>query len=74
VSPFLDVSYLPPDFSVDVQCVLPDHGMNLGTTDNPIAALSISMTVTLKGFFSQLVSFRQTYNAQVQGTGAGNWV
>jgi hypothetical protein len=73
VSPYLDVRYLPPDFSVDVQCVIPDHGMNLGTRADPIAALPLSLTVTLKGFFSQLVSARRTYNAQVVGTGAGTW-
>jgi hypothetical protein len=74
VSPYLDVSYLPPDFSVDVRCVMPNHGMNLGTRENPVAALPIDLTVTLKGFFSQLVSFSHRYQGQVQGTGGGNWM
>lgn len=73
VTPYLDVRRLPPDFSVDVQVIAPDHGLNLGTAGDPIAALPFNLTVTLKGFFGQLVSFRQTYRAQVQGTGGGRW-
>lgn len=73
VSPYLDVRYLPPDFSVDVHVIMPDHGLNLGTRVDPLAALPIEMTVTLKGFFGQLVSFRRTFRGQVEGTGAGTW-
>jgi hypothetical protein len=74
VAPWIQVNYLPPDFSVDVRVIVPNHAMNRGdATSGPIAALPIQLNVTLNGFFSHLVSWNQHYNAEVVGTGAGYW-
>ena len=72
VAPWIQVNYLPPDFSVDVKVTVPGHPLNRGDANSgPIAALPFQLSVTLKGFFSQLVSFEQHYSAEVTGTGGG---
>jgi hypothetical protein len=74
VAPWIQVNYLPPDFSVDVRAIVPNHAMNRGdSASGPIAALPIQLNVQLNGFFSHLVSWNQHYNAEVVGTGAGYW-
>lgn len=74
VAPWIQINYLPPDFSVDVRVTVPNHAMNRGDANSgPIAALPFQLNVTLNGFFSHLVSFNQHYNAEVVGTGAGHW-
>jgi hypothetical protein len=73
VSAFVDVSYLPPDFNVDVKVQLPDHARNAGSSaTDPIAALDFTMDVTLNALFGHKVFFTQSYEGTVQGNRAGH--
>jgi hypothetical protein len=67
----LDVEYLPPDMTVDVEAHFPGRGSRDGTEDDVVATLPFTIAVTLKGFLGQLVSWRQTLNCEVRGD--GNW-
>lgn len=69
----LEVTYLPVDFTVDVQANFPTHGNNLGSDTDPVAGMPLTMTIEMKYMLGQLVSWRQEKNVVVKGDGTWEW-
>jgi hypothetical protein len=69
----LEVTYLPLDFTVDVQANLPTHGNKFGSDDDVIAGMPLTISITMDGMFGQAVSFRQQKNVVVKGDGTWEW-
>jgi len=69
----LEVGYLPVDFTVDVQASFPTHGNPMGTDDDVIAAMPLTMTIVFSGIFGQAVSWRQSKQVVLMGDGTYEW-
>lgn len=69
----LDVKYIPIDFDVDVQANFPTHGNNLGTPQDPVAALPFTLAISFNGVFGQALAWRQQKDVLVRGDKNYEW-